>query len=620
MRISAKKGQATLFIIIAIVIVAAALFGILYFRMLAPLPRETRNVENYLQDCAALQIKEAAKTAELQGGYLELPAFEEGSSYMPFSSQLSFLGMDVPYWFYISGNNIAKEQKPSLEQIEEQLANYVNEHIRECRFDSFTSKGYSVETQGEPITSVTIKASSIDATVRWPLTVTVGEKKTSTTEHKISAKSQFGNIYDTAEKIFDAEQKGLFLENYSIDVLRLYAPVDGIELSCAPKTWQVDKVKQDLVSALEANIAAIKAKGNYYSISDENKYFETDVGKNVAENVYFSYNRNMPTKFEVWPADNGIMRADPIGKQEGLGILSAVGFCYVPYHFVYDVSFPVLVQISSGDELFQFPMLVVISKSQARNAEEVEETAAPLDICQFKAQNITVFTYDENSKPLEAELYYKCFNNACPLGTSEIKDGKAVLKAAVPQCYNGILIARAENYSDAKVIASSVESFSANIFMKPKHILKLDPGIGEDENAIITFASNDQSISAYWPEQKEVELVAGDYNVTAQVFKETSITLPSQQGEQCVKVPADGIAGMLGAMREECIDLDIPADTLTAVLFGGGKASIYLTEAQLDAASQVKLTIPEFDVPTDLNGLSEIYGMLETSQLGVEVK
>ena len=47
-----------------------------------------------------------------QGGYINLPVFEPGSAYMPFSSQLNFIGNPIPYWYYVSGNNIEKEQVP----------------------------------------------------------------------------------------------------------------------------------------------------------------------------------------------------------------------------------------------------------------------------------------------------------------------------------------------------------------------------------------------------------------------------------------------------------------------------------------------------------------------------
>ena len=39
--------------------------------------------------------------------------------------------------------------------------------------------------------------------------------------------------------------------------------------------------------------------------------------------------------------------AEPVGNQEGMGML---GFCYVAYHFVYDLAYPVLVQVYYEDE------------------------------------------------------------------------------------------------------------------------------------------------------------------------------------------------------------------------------------------------------------------------------
>lgn len=616
-----KKGQVTLFIIIAIVIVAAAVFTFFYVRRIAPLmPAEIRAVETYFQDCIDVHVKEAARIAAMQGGWIELPDFEPGSAYMPFSNQLNFLGMAVPYWFYVSGNNLAIKQKPSLAQIEEQFSDYIEEHIEECSFDPFIAQGYVIEAEDELSVSVSIKTSSIDTVVNWPLTIGIGDQLTTINEHKVSTTSAFGSLYETAEHIFDAEQQSLFLENYSLDVLRLYAPVTGIELVCAPKTWQVGEVKGQIVEALEGNIGALKAKGDYYKIEQEHKYFEVDVGKRVRENVYFLFNRDMPLRFEVWPSEAGMMKADPIGTQPGLGMLNVIGLCYVPYHFVYDIAFPVLVQISSGNELFQFPMLVVIDKNQARKAAAAETEEVVFDICQFKTQEIAIFTYDEENRPFEADLWYKCFNQACPLGSSKIEEGKARLKTLVPQCYNGFLIARAEGYSEARVQVSSIESFSANIYLKPRHILDLEINLETDEKAIVTFNSEGYGTSVYWPEQKQVELVEGYYNVTASVFKEAEISLQSQTVEKCIKVPGSGLAGLLGAKREECFELDVPAEELTSVLFGGGSTVFYVTDNELAAASRIKLTIDKFDVPADLLELSGLYGMLETTELKIELE
>ena len=55
-----------------------------------------------------------------QGGYIDIPAFEPGSQYAPFSNQLDFLGNPIPYWYYVSSNGVQKEQVPKKSDMEKQ--------------------------------------------------------------------------------------------------------------------------------------------------------------------------------------------------------------------------------------------------------------------------------------------------------------------------------------------------------------------------------------------------------------------------------------------------------------------------------------------------------------------
>ncbi len=410
-----QKGQVTLFIIIAVLVIAAALFSYFFFIKKPTIAPKVQPVETYFVDCISEHVKEATKIAGMQAGYIELPEFEPGSDYLPFSSRFNFLGSDVPYWFYVSGNNIFKEQKPELWEIEKQFSDYLNTKVKECEFDFFTEQGYEINFEGEPKTEVKIKADSIESVVVWPLTITYGDATSKINEHKAVVKTHFGRLYDDAKAIYEAEQEQLFLENYAMDVLRLYAPVTGIEISCAPKTWVVSSVRDELDNALEGNIAAIKVKGSYYDLGSERKYFEVDIGRNIDETVYFLYSKNIPHVFSVWPSENNLMKAEPVGMQPGLGILGSLGFCYVPYHFVYDLKFPVLIQIMDGDEFFQFPVVVVIDKNSVRNVTTSETEELVFDVCQYKNQEVSIFTYDENLRPIEADIGYKCFNQVCDI-------------------------------------------------------------------------------------------------------------------------------------------------------------------------------------------------------------
>lgn len=614
-----KKAQVTLFIIIAVVVLAAALFSFIYIRRTrVAIPTKIQPVEDYLVECISGHVKDTSKIAGMQAGYLDLPEFESGSEYMPFSSRLNFIGMEVPYWFYVSGNNLAREQRPELREIEQQFSDYLEEKIQECDLSNFLNNNYDIELEGSPVIDVDIKKNSIDINVKWPLNIEFEDAKARIIDHKVITRSNFGQLYDTANTIYESEKKDLFLDNYAIDVLRLYAPVTGIELSCAPKTWLISELRKEINEALEGNIGAIKVSGSYYSFSNaEHSYFEVDVGRRIDEQVYFLYSRKMPHVFEVWPSENGIMRADPMGNQPGFGILSAVGFCYVPYHFIYDLKFPVLIQIIKEEDVFQFPVLVIIDKNTVKEAPDVESEEVIFDICQHRTQQATIFTYSEQTYPLEADIGYKCFNQICDVGRTTISEGKASLKTFLPQCYNGFLIAKAPGYVNTKIQVSSTGAFVANIFLNPVHTLNLDLNLGSDEYAIINFVSEDYSTSIYYPEQKQIELSEGDYEVSVSLFKESSISLESQQVEKCIKVPAGGIAGIFGAMQEQCFDIEVPEQTLTNVLFGGGKTEFSVTESELLSASRIRIETSSFDIPTNIFELGDIYGLIDISELQI---
>ena len=616
-----QKGQVSLFIIIAIAIVAAALFIFFFLRPKIAVPSELQPVEQYLQDCVDLKVREAARIAGMQAGYLEMPEFEPGSAYMPFSNQLNFLGLAIPYWFYVSGNNIMKEQKPSLASIELQFENYLKKKIKECEFSALKERGYEIVVEAEPLVDVKIKPSTIETSVSWPLRYTLGEKSIIVSEHKIVTKSNFGLLYESASNIYDAEKRNLFLENYSIDILRLYAPVDGIELSCAPKVWSVEQIRKELKEAIAANIAMLRVKGSKYTITKkENKYFEIDAGK-VSANVNMLYVPSWPSKIEVWPSENGLLRADPIGIQPGLEILSFAGFCYVPYHFVYDLYFPVLIQLTKENELFQFPVLVVIDKNIPRSSIGGESGDIIFDVCNYKTTNATIFSYDENNKPIEADIYFKCINQVCYLGKTKITKDKAKLETTLPKCLNAFIIAKASGHRDAKVMFTTTEEFILNIFLAPVHELTIEmPNLKKGEYAIVSFVSKDYSFSIYYPEQNKIELSEGNYNVTVYLFKESLITLGAQQIEKCIKMPASGIAGIFGQMQEQCYTLDVPQQSLTNVLFGGGKAQLAITESDLRGKTKLIITTESFAVPSTLAELTDAYTLIDTSEINIQLK
>jgi hypothetical protein len=283
---------------------------------------------------------------------------------------------------------------------------------------------------------------------------------------------------------------------------------------------------------IEGNTQALKIKGSYYTLSSpEKKYFVQDIGEDIGqegESVNFIYSSGWPSKIEIYPDENPMM-AEPVGLQEGLGVL---GFCYVPYHFVYDMAYPTLIQIYDAENIFQFPIAVVIDKNKPRQGLDVGayEKGAP-ELCEHMLTQIDVYTYDTNLNPVEADISFKCFGTGCDIGKTKFTDNgmDAKLSSLFPQCVNGFIIAKAPGYEETKKQVSTVNPGTADIILDKLYNLTINLTIDgrelENEKAIIHFQGQDKSFSLAYPEQGYIEITEGQYTIKALVYKNSTLSL-----------------------------------------------------------------------------------------------
>ena len=603
-----KKGQVTIFIIIAIIIVA--LFATYFiFRdktSISKIPASVQPIYTTFLSCLEEDALVGADILMSQGGYIELPEFEPGSAYMPFSSQLNFLGNPIPYWYYVSGNNIEKEQVPSKGDMERALENFIEEKISSCSFDTYHDEGYEIYSE-DPKANIEINDKRIEINLEMDFSINKGADSVLVTNHNVVASSKLGKLYDSALKVYDKEQNELFLEEYAIDTLRLYAPVDGVELSCSPEIWNAEEVFDELHEAIEINTLALKSKG---SAKD---YFVVDLP--VDEDVRFMTSQNWPHNFEVNPSENLFMIANPVGNQVGLGVL---GFCYVPYHFVYNVKYPVLVQVYEGDEIFQFPTAVILQGNNPREA--LEGTATQVEdtgLCENKNTLIEVHTYDSNLNKIQAEILYECFGDTCHLGETSL-DG--ILETEFPQCINGYVVAKAEGYEEYNTQYSVMESGEIHLVLDKMYErevnLKMD-GIAYTDEAIISFISEDLSKTVIYPDQKTVELSEGDYNITVYIYQDSSLKLEELNYQECMDIPRSGIGGIFGLTKEKCFEVNIPSQIISSALAGGGTENYYISEHELQDYSSIEINAESLPKPTSLEKLQENYMLFETKSLGI---
>jgi len=607
------KGQVTVFIIVAIVIVGGI---IAYFSLRdgfgESMSEDMRPVYDYYISCLENTVGEGIALLGEQGGYIEVPEFEAGSPYIPFSSQLSFFGQAVPYWMYVSGNNVLKEQVPTRNEMGRQFERYVSDRITECDFSDFEAMGYDVYVEAGSV-SVDIKENSVDVGVANRMTIYRGEQSAVVSSHEFSVGSKLGKFYDMAVGVYDNEKETMFLEKYALDVMRLYAPVDGVELGCAPKVFVDSDIREDLYEGLEINMNSIKLEGGYYDLSSqERSYFVTDVGFDIDESVNIMYNPDWPTKIEIY----GDRVVAPVGTQPGM---AAMGFCYVPYHLVYDISFPVMIQFYDSEELFQFPVAVIIDNSQAREAlpPTFGDVSLEDEVCKYKNSDILVYTYDAELNPVEARLQFKCLDSICEIGETEVEDGDAVFEGVAPQCVNGFVVASAEGYADGKYQISTNSESVANIVLKKEYSLGLDLGeIGG--TATVSFISDDYSATVVYPDTRDITLVEGEYNVSVYVYENSSLPLEGYSERMCVDVPVSGVGGLLGLEKEECYDIDVPSMEIEMAVVGGGSSTEYVAESMLSDSVELNLNVPLFNRPNSLDSLQQNYEAVGLARVFIE--
>ncbi|HNZ51943.1 MAG TPA: hypothetical protein PLT60_00815 [Candidatus Pacearchaeota archaeon] len=612
-----KRGQVTIFIILAILIVAGAFLVFVFKDSLfnkGSLPSEIEPIYTTFISCLEQDLERGVKILESQGGYIFLPEYEDGSEYMPFSSQLDFLGNPIPYWYYISGNGIPRTQVPSKDSMEKNLEMFMETKSRACFFDDYYSQGYWIDME-KPKAKITIKDHEVVLDLKMDLIISRENENHVIREHKVVLDSELGSLYESAIKVYEEEQSSLFLEDYAIDILRLYAPVDGFELTCSPKVWIANEIFRDLREAIEANTLALKNSNN------KEDYFEVEISDIPSNHrVRFLNSKDWTYSFEVNPSDGPVMTANPVGNQPGLDIL---GFCYVPYHFVYSLRYPVLIQIISGkgsEEIFQFPMAVVIERNLPRNASgESVPLIDSQELCTNKNTYMNIQVYDTNLKPIEAYVSYSCLGSTCSIGTT--KNGR--ISEKFPQCINGFINVKSEGYKPESIMYSTVKEGVMSVYLSKLYNLSVQLKLNNqnyNRDAIIYFVSDDFSKTIYYPRQKYVELAEGEYEVQVYVYKNSNLKVGNMTQKQCVEVPRSSIGGLIGLTKEVCFDVQVPAQTLSNALSAGGKLNYTFSENQLRGSRVIDIYAETLPEPNTLEQIQKNYNLFENKELKINLR
>lgn len=595
-----KKAQLTIFIIIALIIVSGTIIFLIFKNNLFNLnnSKTIQPVLNTLDSCIQNIGKEGVYLLEVQGGYIYLPEYEEGSYNFPSSSYLNFLGNSVPFWDYYSPSSINKIKIPTKESMEKQLKNFIESKIYNCGFSENYNQNYEIDLKNIEIYPK-IENNKIIIDSNFDLNIKLNNESFSSNNYKTEIKTNLGILYEDALKVYNKNKKEFILENYTIDILRMYAPVDGFEISCSPKIWETQSIFYTLKEVIPANIRSINSKNKNPSNSDF-KYFYQNF--NTKGDVNFLTDSEWPMFMEVNPSQGNFLVSNPVGNTPELSLL---GFCFVNYHFVYSLNYPVLVQVSKDNEIFQFPILVYINKNKPKESLTKPTSYEDADLCSNKNVPIKIFAYDSNSNPIKNfEAEYECLNQKCFLGNSSFNN-----TFLIPECFNGILTIKSSGYSDIKSLLSDpFKESEINLFLNKeynKNLQILVDNSVSNEQAIISFKSDDFSKDVLYPKEKNVSLTKGIYNISVQIYKNISMNLPEYETEICLPSKS-GIKGFFGISEKVCSKIKVPSSFSSNVIIGGGSVQNYeINDGELSNSNVLQLKVSPLKIPNTFLELTQ---------------
>jgi|APSaa5957512622_1039677.scaffolds.fasta_scaffold39564_1 hypothetical protein len=198
-----KRGQATIFIIIAIVIVAIIISlivfknsstkenqGAEYFKSQGLQP-SINNIQDFIIDCLETTSKDALIKIGLQGGYNNPPELSHDMEW-------NF----IPY-YYSQGQLLMPDQS----KIESELSSFINENLDSC-ISGIQFQGFQM-SYPQPQTQSTINTKTTTFKTELPVIIKHGDSTTTfeLAQHEVSIDSKLKDIIEVAEYITDSHKE-----------------------------------------------------------------------------------------------------------------------------------------------------------------------------------------------------------------------------------------------------------------------------------------------------------------------------------------------------------------------------------------------------------------------------
>lgn len=532
-----KKGQITVYIIIGII----ALIGVgIFFYMrgitveapaeykptIEEIPVEAAPIREFVEVCLRSVAEDGLKLIGDYGGYTSFEKMRASlNPYMPTEAEaVQFSpGSDlrIPYWWHMSADNNCEKsgtcrfasKRPNLYRleggtnIEEQLDEYVNENLKVCLRDfvDLEEYGFEISELGDVDTKTVVTQESVAFHTKYPLVAEKAGVSYQINEFFVDIPLRLKEMYEFATNITNAEVTYSFLEKFIKNTIALYSDVDrnalppfgasGID-SNGGVTWMKANVEKKLKQILASNMAwlQIYRTDNFRFVlfpeSDVNALGKMAITNNNNLVPLIEDHPNHEVKFtylDWWnPYFNLNCNGQLCGPEKASGI-GTVTFFLQRYHFNYDVSLPVLVDIVDLEAFkgagwsFKF-FLEANLRDNTILAEGLETIGEAIDtgggtmLCDENKRNspeVTIKTFNgfTGYELGNVKVMYSCGNEDCYIGETD-EEGELVTK--LPVCAGGAVGLTKSGFLGTSAALSTTMREPAEMRLTMNPVLKRD--------------------------------------------------------------------------------------------------------------------------------------------------
>jgi len=176
-----KKGQVTIFIVIAVVLIGAIafFFSIRGNLLVSEIPASIEPVYTSFLFCFEEISKEGIYYIASHGGYYLVPN----------ESSITYFTEKIPYYYLDS-----KKRVPPLNLIEKELGDYISKNLEGCfNLEDFKRQGFNIKANYSILTK--IEEDSVKIKMEHPMTIEKGGTSAQIKE-ELNFDSNFKNLYD----------------------------------------------------------------------------------------------------------------------------------------------------------------------------------------------------------------------------------------------------------------------------------------------------------------------------------------------------------------------------------------------------------------------------------------